>query len=335
LVRVGSENRQHVLGHISLLGYAGPLIQPLSSGGPGEAAIGDALEVTLADWAEQCTRQGGLVVMPHAPVTQAERAADIVLSLAHAMELMTLNPYEQPINPAGLADWYRFLNLGYALPVVGGSDKMSAAALLGGIRTYAHLGGREFTYAGWMSAVRAGNTFATVGPLVELRVDGRAPGQALRLPAGGGTVEVFWRVESANVLVEQVEIVVGGQCSETAAIENAPLPVRASGSARLGITGSTWLALRVRGSWRARPGDIAAHTSAVQIFAGDQPIFAPGDARRLLQDLQGSLAYVDVLAPRRDPGRLAPLRAPLVRAHDLLHQRLHELGGRTPDGEVP
>ena len=34
LVRVGTENRQHVLGHISLLGYDGPMITPLTTAGP-------------------------------------------------------------------------------------------------------------------------------------------------------------------------------------------------------------------------------------------------------------------------------------------------------------
>ncbi len=144
LVRVGSENRMQVLGHISLLGYSGELIHPLCSGGPTESALGDAQEVTMAEWALKCLDQGGLVVMPHAPDPQGERAADIVLGLVNAVEMMTFTPYDIQIRPYGLADWYRYLNLGYNLPVVGGSDKMSAAALLGGVRTYTQLGERSF-----------------------------------------------------------------------------------------------------------------------------------------------------------------------------------------------
>ena len=171
LVRVGTENRMQVLGHISLLGYSGQMIHPLCSGGPSESAIGDPQEVTMAEWAERCIDQGGLVVMPHAPNPQLERAADIVLGVVNAIEMMTFNPLTpdtNQINPYGVADWYRYLNLGYQVPVVGGSDKMAAASLLGGIRTYAHLGDREFTYENWMAAVRAGNTFVTVGPLAEI-----------------------------------------------------------------------------------------------------------------------------------------------------------------------
>jgi hypothetical protein len=67
LVRVGTENRQHVLGHISLLGYRGRIIAPMTTGGPDESAIGDPIEILLTEWARQCKQQGGLVVLPHFP----------------------------------------------------------------------------------------------------------------------------------------------------------------------------------------------------------------------------------------------------------------------------
>ena len=46
----------------------------------------------MAEWAQRCIDQGGLVVMPHAPNPQLERAADIVLGLIHAIEMMTFKP---------------------------------------------------------------------------------------------------------------------------------------------------------------------------------------------------------------------------------------------------
>ena len=104
LVRVGTENRMQVLGHFSLLGYSGAMIHPLCSGGPSESAIGDALEVSMAEWAQRCIDQDGLVVLPHAPNPQLERAADIVLGLVHAVEMMTFNPFNSQITPYGLLD---------------------------------------------------------------------------------------------------------------------------------------------------------------------------------------------------------------------------------------
>jgi hypothetical protein len=323
LVRVGTENRMQVLGHISLLGYRGQMIHPLCAGGPSESAIGDPLEVTMAEWAARCIEQGGLTVMPHAPNPQAERAADIVLGLINAVEMMTFNPYDAQVNPYGLADWYRYQNLGYQIPLVGGSDKMSAASLLGGIRTYAHLGDREFTYEGWMEAVRAGNTFVTVGPLIEFSVNGQPAGRRIDLPAGGGTVDVAWDIGSVTVPIEQIEVIAGGFAVEEIGVGGA---LSASGSASVAVTDSTWIALRVRGSYANRAGDIAAHTSAVQVVVGDRPLFVEAEAMAVLEQIEGSLAYVDTLAPRPDARRFKALRATLESAHNRLHQRLHQQG---------
>jgi hypothetical protein len=328
LVRVGSENRMNVLGHISLLGYSGPLIQPLCSGGPDESAIGDPLETTMAEWAQRCIDQDGLVVMPHAPMPQLERAADIVLGLVHAIELQQSNPLDvgadpSALNPYGLADWYRYLNLGHHVPLVGGSDKMSTERLLGGMRTYAHLGDRELTYESWMDAIRAGNTFATIGPLAALRVEGVVPGGQVRLPAGGGAVEVEWDVESVQVPIERVEVVAGGLVAADATVGGE---LSARGRATVRVSGSTWIALRVRGSYHGRPDDVAAHTSAVQVLVDGSEPFSATDAMLVLDQIQGALAYVDTLATRPEARRHRELRATLETAYRRLHQRMHAAG---------
>lgn len=322
LVRVGTENRMQVLGHISLLGYEGEIINPLSCGGPNEAAIGDPLEATMADWAERCRQQGGLVVMPHAPNPQAERAADIVLGLVDAIEMMSFNPRTAQISAFGLADWYRYLNIGYHLPLVAGSDKMDAAALLGGSRTYVQLGARDFTYRNWMDAVRSGDTFITVGPLVDVTVEGRRPGSAIALPPSGGTITIDWRIESVSVAPTRVEVIRNGividevRCGE----------LSCNGQLALRITESCWIAIRVRGSVAGREADIAAHTSAVYVKVGDKPVFATADAVSILAQIEGSIAYMDTLAPRTDEARHSRLRAALELAHHRLHHKLHELG---------
>ena len=321
LVRVGTENRMQVLGHISLLGYAGAMIQPLCTGGASESAIGDPQEVTMADWATRCLEQRGLVVMPHGPNPQCERAADIVLGVVDAMEMMTFNPCDGQLNPYGIADWYRYLNLGYRLPVVGGSDKMTAASQLGGVRTYTQLGMHEFTYDNWMAALRAGNTFVTVGPLAELTVEGRAPGAVIELPPGGGTVTVEWRVESVSVPITALEVIHGGVVAEEIDAGGA---LQASGSASVQVTRSSWLALRVRGSYRReQPRDIAAHSSAVQVRVGGARPFSAHDAGLILDQIEGALAYVDTIAARPDPRCYRQLRATLEGAWNRLHQTMH------------
>jgi len=323
LVRVGTENRMQTLGHISLLGYSGSMIMPLATGGPSESAIGDSLEVTMAEWAQRCIDQSGLVIMPHAPNPQAEGAADIVLGLVHAIEMMTFNPYDAQINPYGLADWYRFLNLGYHIPVVGGSDKMSAGSLLGGIRTYTNIGKKQLSYENWMSAVKSGNTFVTVGPLAELLVEGLSSGSQLKLPETGGTVNISWKVESVSVPIDRVEIVIGGLTAEKI---NVDQNLSAFGSIDIPINESCWIALRVRGSYYGKHGEIAAHTSAVQIIVGEKPILSQADGIAVLEQIEGAIAYVDTIAPRPDALRFKQLRATLETAHNRLHQKMHRSG---------
>ncbi|MYH61736.1 MAG: hypothetical protein F4148_08200 [Caldilineaceae bacterium SB0675_bin_29] len=322
-MRGGYDNRMQILGHISLLGYNGKMIHPLCSGGPSESALGDPQEVVMAEWAQKCIDQGGLVVMPHAPNPQLERAADIVLGLIHAIEMMTFNPCERELNPYGIADWYRYLNLGYQLPIVGGSDKMAASSQLGGVRTYAHLGEREFTYENWMAAVQAGNTFMTIGPLAELTVEGVAPGGQVQLPAGGGNVGVDWRVESVQVPIEQVEVVQGGLVVDQVDVHGE---YSASGSLQVAVTDSSWIALRVRGSYIGEEGEIAAHTSAVQTLVEDSPLFNEPDSSAVLEQIEGAIAYVDTIAPRPNAKRFREMRAVLEAAHNRLHQRMHAHG---------
>jgi hypothetical protein len=326
LVRVGSENRMNVLGHISLLGYSGELIHPLCTGGPGESAVGDPLEVTMAEWAQRCIDQRGLVVMPHAPTPQLERAADIVLGLVGAIELMTFNPlhptYGQ-LNAYGIADWYRYLNLGYHVPLVAGSDKMSAGMLLGGIRTYAQLGDHELNYDHWMQAIRAGNTFATVGPLATMRVEGVEPGGQLRLPATGAIVQVEWEVESVRMPIDRVEVIIGGLVADDTTVGGE---LSARGCAAVPVSRSSWIALRIRGSYRGNPDDIAAHTSAVQVLVEGSELFSEHDSMTVLDQIQGAIAYVDTIATRPDARRYRALRATLETAYNRLHQRMHAAG---------
>jgi hypothetical protein len=329
LVRVGTENRMQVLGHISLLGYKGQMILPLCTGGPSESAVGDAQEVSVAEWARRCREQNGLVVLPHAPSPQAERAADIVMGLIDGIEMDCENPYKGRLNPYGIADWYRYLNLGYLIPVVGGTDKMSAAMLLGGCRTYANLGDLPFTYENWMTAVKKGNTFVTIGPLVLLQVEGMPPGSTIRLPKSGGTVSVSWKVESTNVPVHKVELIVGGKvCEDVPGPASKPRmsPTLMSGGTRIDVKESTWIAVRVRGSYRGITQDVAAHTSAVQVLVDDTPLFSELDAVAVLEQIEGSMAYLDTIATRGDVVMYQRLLSTLEAARNHFHNIMHRHG---------
>lgn len=320
LVRVGTENRQRVLGHISLLGYSGRIIAPMCGGGPDEAALGDPVDMLLMEWAERCRQHGGVVVMPHFPHPRSENAG-LLAGLIDAIEVS--GSAARGINPYSLADYYRYLNCGYFVAAVGGTDKMSTRTAVGALRTYARLPhGQEFTYETWKQAVRSGNTFATYGPLLEFSVDGHPPGVLIAMRRGGGTVDVEWEAASVTLPLSSVELVVNGEIRERRSVN----PERDGGRWRVKVNRCSWLALRVRGRFRGGAEIIGAHSSPVMIDVEGTSFFSAVDALTMLEQIEGALAYIDTVGTRVDDLAYKRMRMKLTAVHRKLHNELHQRG---------
>ncbi len=328
LVRVGTENRQHVMGHISLLGYKGQIIAPMTTGGPDESALGDPIEILLTEWARQCHKQGGLVVLPHFPNPRAEHAASIISGDIDALEMTSWGDLYSGINPYSLSDWYRYLNCGYMVPAVGGTDKMSASTAVGTVRTYTRLDEQTpFTYGAWMNAVRRGETFVTYGPLLEFSVDGLPMGRRIAMNRTGGTVEVMWQVSSVTVPMTRVELVVNGEIRESVAVDAADgIGADAAGTWSIHLDKSSWVALLVRGHYEDQCEIIAAHSSPVMIDVEGSQMLAAADAVTILEQIEGAMAYFDTIGTRADDRAYKRMRLVLESAHRSLHNRMHRLG---------
>ncbi len=323
LVRVGTENRQHVLGHISLLGYRGPIIAPMTTGGPNEAALGDPIETLLTEWARRCRTQGGLVVVPHFPRPRAEHAASIVSGDVDAIEMTSWEDMYSGINPYSISDWYRYLNCGYLVPAVGGTDKMAAVTAVGTVRTYARIPTDvEFTYDAWKQAVRGGETFVTYGPLLEFMVDGRPMGSRIAMSSRGGTVDVAWQVASVTIPMSRVELVVNGEIRESVAVP----PEAAGGHWSVKVDKSCWLALLVRGHYADKPEIVAAHSTPAMIDVEGSHLLAAADAVTILDQIEGAIAYLDTVGTRAEDRVYKRMRLVLESAHRTLHNRMHQEG---------
>lgn len=286
---IGQENRQHVLGHLVLWGLKEP-VMPWCSDGPDEAELGGALDATLSDWADRTHAQGGTVVAAHFPNPNGEPAVLVATGRADAVEMLTGND-------DAMLEYYRYLNSGYRLPLVGGTDKMSSAVPVGLYRTYARLG-EEFSYEAWCRAVRSGRTFLSGGPLVTLTVDGREPGDTVGL-SGPGTVSVHATVRSIFPL-RCLEVVRNGEVVAKAAANGGR---HAEISEELRIDGNSWVACRAFGAgyhldeWGRQ---VFAHTSPVYVACGgDWTMTDPEGIRYIRTIVEGARDYVRHTAVRR------------------------------------
>jgi hypothetical protein len=228
---------------------------------------------------------------------------------------------------AGFAvrEWYRYLNCGYRVAAVGGTDKMSASSAVGWLRTYAKLDPDEpFSYDSWAAAVRAGRTVTTTGPLMDLKVDGREIGDSVKLPKGGGTVEVHAFAESLVPLGTR-EIVSGGR---VVAAEHSPRGSREmTAVARVPVGRTSWIAARCVGH-PDHPGSyVAAHTSPVYITCGDGVAFDGHAAQHMLGLVQGGIEYLNELSTvfdRASRKRMVRIYNDVARE---LSERLRKEGG--------
>ncbi|MEP7189852.1 MAG: CehA/McbA family metallohydrolase, partial [Roseiflexaceae bacterium] len=233
IVYTSQENRQHLLGHLTLLGLTQP-VMPWCTDGPSEAELGGTLETTMAQWADACHAQGGTVILPHLPNPNGEPAALIATGRADAIEMIDGGSSAYKHN-----EYYRYLNCGYRLPLVGGTDKMSSDVPVGLYRTYAHIPDEEFSYAAWSRAVRAGRTFLSAGPMLSFSVGGAQIGDTLTLPTGGGTLEIE-ALATSIFPIHTLEIVQGGRV--IAATEEPLGARRLTLKASVKIESNTWLA---------------------------------------------------------------------------------------------
>jgi hypothetical protein len=331
LVRVGTENRQHVMGHISLLGYKGNIIAPMTTGGPDESALGDPVEILLTEWAMQCKKQDGIVILPHFPNPRLENAAAIISGGIDGVEMTSWDNLYGGIDPYSLTDWYRYLNCGYFVAAVGGTDKMSAGTAVGTVRTYAKIpDNHEFTYDEWKECIRRGQTFVTYGPLVEFYVEGKPAGSLINMSSNGGTVNITWEVASVTMPMSRVELIVNGEVKESVSVSNW----KGNGNWSFKVPKSSWIALMVRGQYPDKPEIIAAHTSPVMIKVKDSAMLTATDALTILDQIEGAMAYLDTIGTRAEDEAFKRMKLVLTSAHRTIHNRMHEMGYYHPHTPV-
>ncbi len=315
MIGFAQEVRSHFLGHIGLIGTR-DLVWPWTWG-PGYEAFGRD-DRTNAEPLAAGRAQGGLGVYVHpisgqtAPFTGQAMASipigiipDAVHGAFDLLEVVCL--WSNSIGTTEL--WYRFLNAGFDVMPSGGTDVMTdlhRTMAVGTTRVYVKPDG-PLSWGSYLTALDAGKSFVTTGPLLELKVAGQEPGGVVD---AGGEVEVSLGVHTA-MSVDSIAIVVNGR---TVASEVAPAaPFSKTFTRKVRLPRAGWIAARVVGpavvQWPAMANMTFAHTAPIWIGSrlSTDPEARRGAASDMLQAL--------TVAERRLEAGYAGTAIPKLRSH--------------------
>ena len=286
LIVHGQEFHTSYWGHSGLLGLTNNIILP------GYAAYANTPAASLypmnANVFDLGHAQGALTgyvhpfdEMPNPEDTVSrvtdELPVDVALGKVDYMEIVGFSDHRSTAEV-----WYKLLNCGYRIPAGAGTDAMTNFASLRGPvgmnRVYVH-SGATLDHASWMRAIKAGHTFATNGPLLSLAVNGREPGDEIKLPLGGHTLTVRAAMHFI-VPVEHLELVQNGKV--VASVPMSSDHKSAQATVRVPVEKSGWITLRAWSGHASPPVlDIYpfATTSPVYLTIAGIPPRSPDDAR--------------------------------------------------------
>jgi hypothetical protein len=293
-------------GHVMFLDIK-ELVRPVSLG-PGITGAGDD-DRALQPGMEAARKQGGTVLWCH------NNSGHESLPSVLAGRFDALNVFDGSRGGRYEDSYYRYLNIGLRLPISTGTDWF----LYDFSRVYARTEG-ELTVKSWLQALRAGRCVATNGPLLRLTVDGKPPGDILKLD----------RAKTVRVVAEGVgrhafgtmQLIQNGRVVQEVRAREKDGGSAARLERDVRVTEPAWFAVRIDSQARNELGQILfAHSSPCYVdYEGRRP-FDLEAGRALLRRLEEAKA--DIEAKGRFSG--APGRAKLLAVYD---RALDDLRGR-------
>jgi hypothetical protein len=178
-------------------------------------------------------------------------------------DFLELAQFCVPEGPLAIEHYYRFLDLGYKLTALAGSDFPWCGpkfAQIGNARFYAYTGG-ALSYGRWFAAMQGGHTFVTTGPMLLLTVNGKIPGDTIDVARGTRLrISAEALANGGQAPLQSIEIVGHGKVLARAPAGSAR---RATIDFELPVDHGIWIAARCD----AGPGHVA-HTTPVYVTVG-------------------------------------------------------------------
>ncbi len=321
LVVHGQEYHTSYWGHLGILHPSGGVLLPGYVGYPNTAAA--SLSPMNADIADLAHAQGAVVGYVHPfdevpePISRPGEAltnelpVDVALGKVDYIEVLGFSDHRSTASV-----WYRLLNLGFRLPAAAGTDAMADYASLRGPvglnRVYVQVPDAPLNIGDWLDGLRAGHTFATNGPLLNLELAGSGPGADLRLKAASSAVPFRARLRSI-VPVQHLELVCNGKVVRDL-LKGKPR-TEADLRGTLDLRQSGWCVLRADSAGTAYPvldNYLYGTTSPVYVHIANAPVKSPEDARYFVawidRTYEATSAYPDWRSAEQRAAVLSRLR---------------------------
>lgn len=183
--------------------------------------------------------------------------------------------------------YYRFMNIGLRVPFSTGTDWF----MFDFSRVYVGVP-QPLTIPRWLEALRAGRSFITNSPLLELQVDGCGSGDVIRL-AQPKQLEIRGRA-IGRCNFEKIEVVHNGNVVASKASSPVDAHFEAELTCPLQVDEPGWIALRVNSQQKNElGGSVFGHTSAVYVELAKKSIFKPEVAKELIADMRESIRTIE------------------------------------------
>ena len=294
LLMVGQEYRPPFYGHVTLIGLRDHLLSPWATGYEGTAV--ESLYPSNTDMLRKAKAQHATTGYAHAFAGEEDpidRGLGVARGFMVDAAFGTTDGVEWSFSGrAAFHPWYAVLNNGLRVTATGGDDAMSdlhVSKMPGSARTYVYTGGAGLDPEAWKRGLREGRAFVSTGPLVELTVDGRMPGEEVTLPTSGGDVEIHVRIRSITP-VSNVMLIWNAEL-----VEEIPLPENRKSidyTTKVKVSRSGWFHVRAEGvreeSYPLDTGFAQGFTNPVWVTVGGQPV-------RNLEAAEYAIEWIDKL----------------------------------------
>lgn len=185
--------------------------------------------------------------------------------------------------------WYAFLNLGYRLIPMAGSD-FPYLGQPGAERNYVKVAA-EFSPDAWYAALKQSHTFVTNGPLLELTVNGKPMGATLSAQPGDRiTIRANARLNPDLEALDRLELIIHGDVVQTAKADGSSDTL--SLSHELMLHRGVWIAARAYGVDQA-----AAHTAPIYVQIDDQSFWCIEKVSEIAAAMRARLMELATLTP--------------------------------------